>query len=122
MGSRARVHFEGSQPILRVDNMARSVRFYVDQLGFQNAEWGSDDFTYVSRDAAGIYLCRQDQGAGKAWVWVGVEDAARLFEEYQARGVKIAMPPTNFPWALEIRVEDPDGNVLRLGSEPLETT
>jgi hypothetical protein len=28
------------------------------------------------------------------------------------------MPPTNFPWALEMHVEDPDGNVLRLGSEP----
>ena len=27
------------------------------------------------------------------------------------------MAPTNFSWALEMHVEDPDGNVLRLGSE-----
>jgi len=27
-------------------------------------------------------------------------------------------PPTNYPWALEMQVEDPDGNVLRIGSEP----
>jgi predicted enzyme related to lactoylglutathione lyase len=112
------VHFEGSQPILRVENMQASVRFYVDLLGFKNAPWGSDDFTSVNRDRAGIYLCRGDQGRGGAWVWVGVEDAEKLHEELKARGVTIRMPPTNFPWALEMQIEDPDGNVLRLGSEP----
>jgi hypothetical protein len=47
-----------------------------------------------------------------------VEDAEKLHAEYKARGVKIRMPPTNHSWALEFQVEDPDGNVLRLGSEP----
>jgi len=27
-------------------------------------------------------------------------------------------PPQNYSWAYEFRVEDPDGNVLRVGSEP----
>jgi predicted enzyme related to lactoylglutathione lyase len=116
---RPRVFFENCQPVLRVENMEASVRFYVGLLGFENAEWGSDDFTNVSRDQAGIYLCHADQGRGGAWAWIGVDDVQRLYEEYKARGVKIVMPPTNFPWALEMRVEDPDGNVLRLGSEPL---
>lgn len=31
---------------------------------------------------------------------------------------RIREPPTSFPWALEIRVEDPDSSVLRFGSEP----
>jgi catechol 2,3-dioxygenase-like lactoylglutathione lyase family enzyme len=122
MGNANRVRFEGSQPILRVQDMARSLHFYVDQLGFENAGWGSDDFTLVSRDAAGIYLCQGDQGGGEAWVWVGVEDAACFYDECRASGVNVIMPPTNFPWALEVRVQDPDGNVLRFGSEPLETT
>lgn len=34
-------------------------------------------------------------------------------------GVPVRMPPTNYPWALEMHLEDPDGNVLRLGSEPI---
>jgi predicted enzyme related to lactoylglutathione lyase len=113
------VYFENSQPILRVESMQASLRFYVDLLGFENAEWGTDEFTSISRGRAGIYLCRGGQGRGGAWVWIGVEDAAKLHEEYQARGVAIRMPPTNFPWALEMQVEDPDGNVLRFGSEPL---
>jgi predicted enzyme related to lactoylglutathione lyase len=113
------VYFENSAPILRVEDMERSLHFYVDQLGFKNADWGSPDFTSVNRDRAGIYLCRGGQGRGGAWVWIGVEDATKLHGELQARGVAIRTPLTNHPWALEFQVEDPDGNVLRFGSEPL---
>jgi len=113
-----RVHFEGSAPILRVEDMEASLRFYVDALGFENAPWGNPDFTCVKRGSASIYLCHRDQGQGHAWVWIGVEDAEKLHQELQARGVAIRLPPTNYPWALEMQVEDPDGNVLRLGSEP----
>jgi catechol 2,3-dioxygenase-like lactoylglutathione lyase family enzyme len=112
------VRFENSQPILRVENMETSLRFYVDILGFKNAEWGGGDFTCISRHGACIYLCRGDQGRGGAWVWVGVEDAEKLHDELKARGVAIRLPLTNYSWALEFHVEDPDGNVLRFGSEP----
>ena len=98
--------------------MQRAVTFYVDQLGFQNAQWGTNEFTSVTRDTAGIYLSRQGQGRGGAWVWLGVEDVEALHAEYKARGVTISQPPTEYPWALEMRIEDPDGNVLRIGSEP----
>jgi predicted enzyme related to lactoylglutathione lyase len=113
-----RVRFENSQPILRVEDMPAALRFYLDLLGFENAKWGGDDFTCISRDQAVIYLCRRDQGRGGAWVWVGVEDVEKLHAEFKARGVTIRLPPTNFPWALEMQVQDPDGNVLRFGSEP----
>jgi predicted enzyme related to lactoylglutathione lyase len=112
------VRFEGSQPILRVENMEASVRFYVDLLGFKNASWGTAEFTGVNRDQAGIYLCCGGQGAGRAWAWIGVDDAEKLHEQYKARGVTIRLPPTNCPWALEMQIEDLDGNVLRIGSEP----
>ncbi len=114
------VHFECSTPILRVENMQNSLHFYVDILGFTNAPWGTNDFTSVNRHGAGIYLCRQGQGRGGAWVWLGVDDVRKLHQELKARGVKILMAPTNFAWALEMQIEDPDGNVLRLGSEPEE--
>jgi len=114
----SRVYFENSSPILRVEDMKVAVSFYVEKLGFTNADWGNDDFTSVNRDRAGIYLSRGGQGRGGAWAWIGVADAAKLHEEFVARGVAIRMPLTNFSWALEFQVEDPDGNVLRFGSEP----
>ncbi len=98
--------FECINPILRVGNMAAALRFYVGILGFENASWGTDDFTSINRDGQGIYLCRGGQGQGRAWVWIGVEDVEPLYEEYKARGVTIRMPATNFPWALEMQIED----------------
>jgi predicted enzyme related to lactoylglutathione lyase len=118
---KAQVRFECIEPIFRVENMRASLKFYVDLLGFENATWGNDDFTHVSRDGRGIYLSRGNQGQGRAWIWVGVEDVGKLHEEYEAKGIKIRLPPTNYPWALEMQIEDPDGNVLRLGSDPIKT-
>lgn len=116
--AQSRIFYEGSQPILRVENMETALRFYVNALGFTNASWGNDDFTSVNRDRAGIYLCRGGQGRGAAWVWLGVDDVEVIYEDLEGRGVPIRMAPTNYPWALEMQVEDPDGNVLRIGSEP----
>jgi hypothetical protein len=49
---------------------------------------------------------------------VGVEDAEALFAEFSAKGARIRSPPQNFDWAYEFQIEDPDGHVLRFGSEP----
>lgn len=112
------VHFERSQPILRVEDMQRALHFYLGKLGFKKAEWSTNDFAMVERDGASMYLCRGAQGHGGAWVWLGVGDARTLHDQLKAAGVKIVMPLTKQPWALEFQVADPDGNVLRLGSEP----
>ena len=55
-----RTQFEHANPILKVVSLARSVQYYVDVLGFSNAEWGTDDLTCVSRDGASIYLSEHD--------------------------------------------------------------
>ena len=114
-----RTKFEHAEPILRVSDMAASVRYYSEVLGFVNAEWGSDHFTAVSRDGASIYLCRGSQGQPGTWAWVGVEDVGALYQEYTQSGARVRHPPRNYPWALEIHVEDPDGHILRFGSEPI---
>jgi hypothetical protein len=43
----------------------------------------------ISRDRAAVYLCRDDQGRGDAWIWIGVEAAQKLHEELKARGMTI---------------------------------
>ena len=112
--------FECCDPILRVENMAAAVRYYVEVLGFTPASWGDDNFTCVTRDSASLYLCKGDQGHAGAWVWIGVSDVEQLYKELKAKGANIRHEPVNYAWALEMRVEDPDGNVLRMGSDPKE--
>jgi predicted enzyme related to lactoylglutathione lyase len=112
--------FEGAEPILRVADMSASLAYYLGVLGFENADWGNEWFTRVKRDQAGIYLSRGDQGHPGTWVWIGVEDVAALHREYEASGARIRQAPRNFPWAYEMKVEDPDGHVLRFGSDPRE--
>jgi predicted enzyme related to lactoylglutathione lyase len=114
----SRTRFECANPILRVADMARSVRYYVETLGFANEEWSGDEFACVTRDGASIYLSLGDQGHPGTWVWVGVSDVEELHREYQARGASIVQPPKSFPWAVEMKVADPDGHILRLGSDP----
>ena len=114
----SRTRFEHAEPILRVEDMARSLRYYTEILGFAAEDWSGDEFGCVSRDGASIYLSLRDQGQPGTWVWVGVEDVAALFDEYAASRAEIAQAPKNFPWALEMHVIDPDGHVLRFGSEP----
>ena len=93
----ARTRFECANPILRVADMTRSLRYYVDVLGFCNAEWGGDDFTCVTRDGASIYLSEGDQGQPGTWVWIGVEDVDALHEEYKRMGATILHEPRTFP-------------------------
>lgn len=108
-------------PILYVNDMAKSLAFYVDILGFKKAEWGDDSFTSINKDNAGLYLCKGGQGLSGTWVWIGFDgDLIALHKELVSNGVTIKLPPTNFSWAHEMHVQDPDGHVLRFGTEPNE--
>lgn len=110
--------FECVIPILRVGSLRASIDYYVSVLGFK-VDWHEPGgMASVSRDGRAIMLCEGGQGNPGTWVWIGVDDSAILFDEYRAKGATIRMAPTNYPWAYEMQVEDPDGHVLRFGSEP----
>jgi catechol 2,3-dioxygenase-like lactoylglutathione lyase family enzyme len=109
-------------PILRVTDLKASLRWYQAVLGFTKDWEAGDDpakptIASVSRDGLAVMLTEYDQGVVGGWVWVGVSDIEPLVEELTAKGVELVLPPTNFSWAYEMRVEDPDGNVLRFGSD-----
>lgn len=110
---------ENIAPILYVTNMSESLHFYVDLLGFQKAAWGDDSFTSVGREGGALYLCRGGQGVRGTWIWIGFDgDIRSLHEQLILKGVTIKLPPTNFSWAYEMRILDPDGHVLRFGTDP----
>ena len=113
------MNFHQATPILRVADLAASLAYYLDVLGF-HVQWRMETIACVSRGDCGLVLCEGDQGNPGSWVWIGVGDAEALHAELEAKGAKVRNPPANFPWAIETQIEDLDGNVLRFGSEPIE--
>ena len=108
---------ENLTPILRVEDLDVSRRYYIETLGF-SLDWDTEGMASVSRDGKSIMLCEREQGQPGVWLWVGVDDADALFAEFTAKGARIRSQPQNHSWAYEFAVEDPDGHVLRIGSEP----
>lgn len=118
----AKVEVECIVPILRVRSLSASLRYYREILGFQ-LDWGNpdgSDMASVSRDGHAIMLCQGAQGQPGTWIWIGVGDIEPLFAEYRRSGAEFLQAPTNRPWAYEMQIKDPDGHVLRFGSEPKE--
>ena len=114
------VTFGRCTPILRVADLDTSLAYYTLVLGFE-LDWRDRGFAQVARGDAPLMLCQGDQGHPGSWVYVGVSDADALHAELQARGALVRHPPTNYPWgARELHVTDPDGNVLRFGSDAVE--
>jgi catechol 2,3-dioxygenase-like lactoylglutathione lyase family enzyme len=102
-------------PLLPVADLDASVEFYTRKLGF-SLDWRSDPVCSLSRDGCHVMLSERDKGGGAGWVWIGLETDA-LFREFEMQGVPILQRPRNFSWAYEMKFSDPDGNVLRLGTE-----
>ncbi|HEX4285859.1 MAG TPA: glyoxalase superfamily protein [Terracidiphilus sp.] len=118
----SRIEFGGVSPILRVTDMAASIDYYINKLGFK-VNWGYPGdgkslFASISRGRCCLFLSVGDQGHPGTWVWIDGKHVESLYLEFVASGAKIRNPPTNYEWAMEMQIEDLDGNVLRFGSDP----
>jgi uncharacterized glyoxalase superfamily protein PhnB len=116
----ATIGVECITPILSVASLWASIRYYVQVLGFR-VDWGDEEgseMASVSRDGHSIMVCQGGQGQSGTWLWIGVEDIEPFFEQFRSGGATVRQTPVNRPWAYEMQIEDPDGHVLRFGSEP----
>ncbi len=110
--------FGSPMPVFRVKDVDASISYYLEALGFELRWRAGEAFACVGRDNCSIFLTNDNQSQPRMWIWIGVQDARALHQHYVTTGAKIRNPPNNFEWALEMQVEDLDGNVLRLASDP----
>ena len=114
---KAQATLGGVFPILRVEDLDASLRYYETQLGFE-VQWRSGAVASVQRDRAAIMLCQGDQGHAGTWLWIAVSDADAIYTELQARGARLRHAPANYPWgSRECQIMDLDDHVLRFGSD-----
>ena len=106
---------ENTIPVLAVSDLKRSMDFYRDILGFE-VEWNAGPICSVARDKCSIMLQAQEEVC-RGTVWVGLENDS-IFQIIERSGATILQRPTTQPWAHEMKIADPDGNVIWLGAEP----
>jgi len=111
-------------PFLRVSEMERSVRFYIDGLGFtMKHEWvpeGKLLWCWLTRGGASLMLqefLKEGPSAPQGKLGEGVslcfqcEDALALYREFRSRGIEAAEPFVgNSMWVTVLN--DPDGYKL----------
>lgn len=112
-------------PQLRITQAARSLAFYVEQLGFA-VDWqhqfepGFPLFLQISRSGQTLFLTEHHgdaQPGGAVYFWV--PDAKACHAEFVAQGLPASVAtPEPTPWGtVEFLLVDPDGNRLRFASD-----
>jgi catechol 2,3-dioxygenase-like lactoylglutathione lyase family enzyme len=108
-----------ARPILNVNDLQASFRYYRDELGF-HVDWEHGepaDFGSVSRGETIIFLCEGCQGTPGGWLMVFARDVDALYDEYADTDARIRMAPKDMPWGIrEMHISDLDGNVIRFGT------
>ena len=112
--------FREVHPVLPCRDVAASVRYYVERLGFRLLFQDADDPRYagVRRDAVEIHLQWHDasewERTERPMLRFVVAEVDALFEEYSAQSVFHAGTALrDTPWGTrEFAFYDPDGNGL----------
>lgn len=111
-------------PFLWVPDIERSLRFYVDGLGFSvMREWrpeGQIQWAWLQRDGAAVMIQQRNLPTSESLgegveIYFVCEDALAVFRELQARGIGAKEPRVgNGMW--EFGLEDPNGFKLHFES------
>jgi len=114
--------------VVFVRDLDRSLRFYVDQLGFElilDSHLSSGDrwIEVAPPDGSAnlaLVVPRPDQPeynliGGYRWILFMTEDVQAKYQEWSERGVHFVSSPESAPWGgTYTRFEDPDGNAFGL--------
>jgi catechol 2,3-dioxygenase-like lactoylglutathione lyase family enzyme len=112
--------FKFAIPVLHATSSTAAEKFY-ERLGFTQEfayrPFGGADPCYMglTRDNVELHVSSfSGDGVAGGVVFLGVEDIDELHEELKAKGVVIALEPTDQSWGnREMYVHDPDNNSIR---------
>jgi uncharacterized glyoxalase superfamily protein PhnB len=109
------VRVVGHEPCFAVADVARAASHY-QLLGF-TISFHDESYAFAHRDNLTIHLARSDeQTVGAGALYIHVDDADRLADDWRAAGVNVTGPDDYDYGKREGSHRDPDGNLLRFGS------
>jgi catechol 2,3-dioxygenase-like lactoylglutathione lyase family enzyme len=119
-----KVTISGSRYVLAVNNLKRSVEYYITKLGFSTL-WEGGGWHFLFRDEIKIMIgeCPDDKpafdiGCHSYFAYFEVENIDALYNEYQQRAVEILSVIENKPWGQrEFALRTVDGHRITFGEE-----
>ncbi len=118
----------GAATIFTVRDLAASLTYYRDKLGFDVTFQYGEPIYYacLCRDEVSLHLraAREpDWVAGNNALCIFVDDVDGLHAELATRGAQIVKPPQDYAYGMrDFDVTDPDGNVITFGMESKAAT
>ncbi|KAF0136031.1 MAG: hypothetical protein FD152_1142 [Xanthobacteraceae bacterium] len=113
----------GFSAVFTVRDVATSLAFYTDRLGFAVQFRMGEPPTYaiIEREAVSLHLMPASQdpaGLGTSSIYVYVDDVDALHAGLVAMGCPIEIAPEDYSYGMrETSVRDPDGNRFTFGAE-----
>jgi catechol 2,3-dioxygenase-like lactoylglutathione lyase family enzyme len=107
----------GVEPIFVVSDVPRAVAHY-EQLGFSTSHH-DEGYAFAHRNELTIHLAGlgvDPERVGRGSIYMHVDDADALAEEWRGAGVDFVEPQDYEYGKREGSHEDPDGNLIRFGS------
>ena len=111
----------GAAPVFVVNDVATSLVYYRDCLGFEIAfEYGEPTFYVgVCRDEVAIHLVsgqNATRAPGQSGICIFVDDVDAIYAELVRRGARVVKPPQDYDYGMrDFDALDLDGNRLIYG-------
>ena len=114
------MQIESVSPIFSVDDLAASLDFYLQMLGFELAwSWGDPpDIASVCRNDVEIMLSQRSETSapGPAQIYLSVSAIDAWYEALKSAGVDVRVPIGDRPYGMrDFRIADPSGNEISFG-------
>ena len=114
----------GLRSVLAVKDLAISVAFYREMLGFK-LDFEVPGWAFLSRDQFRVMLgecadamAAHETGDHSYFAYVTVDDIDELYRELAAKGVPRVQEISDKPWGMrEFGVRTPDGHRIMFGQE-----
>ncbi|UBM60172.1 VOC family protein [Marinilongibacter aquaticus] len=122
MSTKTKPRITGTRYVLAVQNLEKSVDFYINQMGFRS-DWFGEGWHFLSRDKCMIMLgeCPDERPAFALndhayFAYIEVQNIRDLYAEFSAKSIEILSTLEDKAWGQrEFALRTIDGHRIMLG-------